>query len=421
MNPPESFMSRAAHWLTFGAAASIMFSIAAFYILMGLGLAALLFSGDKIRLPPIKLPLGIFMALTLVSWVCSPDPWFDGYPQIRKFCVFCILLLVFSTLRSLAAIRWLYLTWVGLASVSALRGFVQFAGKMQQAHQSGVDAYSYYVNERITGFSSHWNTFSAQEMFALVMLAALLLFGVRIAKRWVWVLCGALIAFALNLGETRAVWIATVLAGLYLVWCWKKWLVALVPLAGVAVFLASPPVMRERFTSLLRAKQVDSNTFRLIAWHAGIRMIEEHPLLGLGPDGPKYHFREYVPPDTWASRPPGFYEHLHNVYLQYGAERGIPTLLVFLWLVGQILLDFWRGLRSLPPGPSDRRFLLHGGIAMVVAMLAEGMAEMNFGDSEPLAMFLIVVASGYLALERDLKEPAGQLLAHEPGPSHAAG
>jgi O-antigen ligase len=150
-------------------------------------------------------------------------------------------------------------------------------------------------------------------------------------------------------------------------------------------------------------------------------MIEEHPLLGLGPDGPKYHFREYVPPDTWASRPPGFYEHLHNVYLQYGAERGIPTLLVFLWLVGQILLDFWRGLRSLPPGPSDRRFLLHGGIAMVVAMLAEGMAEMNFGDSEPLAMFLIVVASGYLALERDLKEPAGQLLAHEPGPSHAAG
>lgn len=58
---------------------------------------------------------------------------------------------------------------------------------------------------------------------------------------------------------------------------------------------------------------------------------------------------------------------------------------------------------------------------MVVAMLAEGMAEMNFGDSEPLAMFLIVVASGYLALERDLKEPAGQLLAHEPGPSHAAG
>jgi O-antigen ligase len=402
MNPPESFMSRAARWLTFGAAASIMFSIAVCNILMGLALAALLFSGDKLRLPRIKLPLGIFMILTLVAWVCSPDPLIDGYPQIRKFWVFCILLLVFSTLRGLATVRWLFLTWVGLACISALRGFVQFAEKMQQAHQSGVDSYAYYVNERITGFSSHWNTFSAQEMFALVMLGAILFFGVRVPKRGVWAICGVLIAFVLYLGETRAVWIATVVAGLYLVWFWKRWLVILVPLVGVIVFLVSPPVMRERFTSLFHAKQVDSNTFRIIAWNAGIQMIEKHPLLGLGPEGPKYHFQEYVPPETWNSRPPGFYQHLHNVYLQYGAERGIPTLLVFLWLLGKILLDFWRGLRTLPPGSGDRRFLLHGGIAIVLAMMVEGVAEVNFGDSEPLTMFLVVVASGYLALEKDV-------------------
>jgi len=413
-------MSRAARWLTFGAAASIMFSIAAFNILMGLGLAALLFSGDKLRLPRIKLPLGIFMALTVVAWICSPDPWIDGYPQIRKFWVFLILLLVFSTLRGLSTIRWLFLTWAGLASISALRGFVQFADKMQQAHQSGVDAYTYYVSERITGFSSHWNTFSAQEMFALVMLAALLIFGIHVPRRWVWVMCGVLIAVVLYLGETRAVWIATVLAGLYLVWFWKKWLVALVPLVGIALFLASPPVMRERFTSLFHAKQVDSNTFRIIAWNAGVQMIEKHPLLGLGPEGPRYHFQEYVPPDTWASRPPGFYQHLHNVYLQYGAERGVPGLLVFLWLLIQVFVDFRRGLRSLPAGPGDRRFLLQGGIAMVIAMMAEGFAEVNFGDSEPLTMFLIVVACGYLALEKDLPDAKPALRPHEPGPPRAA-
>jgi O-antigen ligase len=419
MDVQESFISRAARWLTFGAAASIVFSIAVFNILMGLALAALLFSGEKLRLPRIKLPLGIFMALTVLAWICSPDPWIDGYPQIRKFWVFCILFLVFSTLRSLATIRWLFLTWVGLASISALRGFVQFAEKMQAARQSGVDAYSYYVAERITGFSSHWNTFSAQEMFALVMLGALLLFGVRIPKRWVWIFCGVLIAVVLYLGQTRAVWIATALASLYLVWFWKKWLVGLVPLVGIVVFLVSPPVMRERFTSLFHAKEVDSNKFRLIAWNAGIQMIEKHPVLGLGPEGPKYHFQEYVPPDTWASRPPGFYQHLHNVYLQYGAERGIVTLLVFLWLLVQILVDFWRGLRALPAGPSDRRFLLQGGIAMVLAMMAEGIAEVNFGDSEPLTMFLVVVACGYMALEKNLAEP-NRLSAQESSPTRAA-
>jgi hypothetical protein len=35
-------------------------------------------------------------------------------------------------------------------------------------------------------------------------------------------------------------------------------------------------------------------------------------------------------------------------------------------------------------------------------MMVEGVAEVNFGDSEPLTMFLVVVASGYLALEKDV-------------------
>jgi hypothetical protein len=87
--------------------------------------------------------------------------------------------------------------------------------------------------------------------------------------------------------------------------------------------------------------------------------------------------------------------------------------------LGQIVVDFWRGLRSLPAGCGDRRFLLLGGIAMVLAMMVEGFAEVNFGDSEPLAMFLIVVTCGYLALEKDLAKPEA-LRSHEAGPSYAA-
>jgi hypothetical protein len=34
--------------------------------------------------------------------------------------------------------------------------------------------------------------------------------------------------------------------------------------------------------------------------------------------------------------------------------------------------------------------------------MAEGCVELNLGDSEVLTMFLVVVASGYLALEKDL-------------------
>ena len=405
MNPEETVFSRAARWLTFAAAASISIpSIAAFNILMGLALAAFLFSGEKFRFPRIYWPLGIFMLLTVIAWLVSPDPWYYGYPQIRKFWVFFILLLVFSTFRSLATVRWLFLTWAGVGAIDALRGFVQFFAKVQQARQQGAAFYQYYVAARITGFSTHWNTFSASEMVALVMLAALLLFGGRVRKAGIWFACAGLIGVAIFLGETRAVWLATGAAGLYLAWCWKRWTVMLVPVLAVVAFVASPAPLRERFTSILFPQHQDSNTFRIIAWNAGIQMIEKHPLLGMGPDGPKFHFKEYVPADVWATRPEGFYEHLHNVYLQYGAERGIPALLVFLWLLGKILTDFWRGLRALPAGRSNRRFLLQGGIAVVLAMMTEGVAEVNLGDSEILIMFLCVVACGYLALEKETRE-----------------
>jgi putative inorganic carbon (HCO3(-)) transporter len=402
MSPLPSLMSRAATWLTFAAAASIVLSIFAFNVLMALALAALLLSGKRLRLPPIKLPLGIFLSLTVVAWIYSPDPWVDGFPQIKKFWVFCILLLVFSTLRGLSVLRWLLLAWASLASVAALRGFAQFFEKVEQAHRARIDLYQYYVSERITGFTSHWNTYAAEEMVALLVLAAMLLFGPLMRKSWIWILCGALMAVALYLGWTRAVWMATGTGGLYLMWSWKRWTVFSIPVIAGVAFVASPTVMRERITSTLHGRQVDSNAFRIIAWNAGVQMIEKHPLLGIGPEGPKYHFKEYVPADTWATRPAGFYEHLHNIYLQYGAERGVFALLVFLWLMIRILVDFVRGLRALPPGRGDRRYLLHAGIAVVIAVLVEGVAEVNLGDSEVLTMFLVVIAAGYLSLENDL-------------------
>ena len=144
---------------------------------------------------------------------------------------------------------------------------------------------------------------------------------------------------------------------------------------------------------------MDSNDFRMVTWRTGLRMIERHPWLGLGPEMPRIQFDEYVPADIPRPLPVGSYIHLHNIYLHYAAERGIPTLLVFLWLMGRILRDFWRGLRTLPPGRDDRRFLLHGGIAVVIATLLDGVTNVNLGDSEVLTMFLVVIACGYMALD----------------------
>jgi putative inorganic carbon (HCO3(-)) transporter len=394
----ESPMSRAARWLTFGSAVSILFSIAISQSLLALALAALLLSGDKLQLPPIKLPLGLFILGTILALAFSAHPG-EGLPQIRKLYVLSELVVVYSCLRDTKVIRWIFLTWAGFASITAIRGFVQFLQKLHQARQLHQNDYSYYVGERITGFMSHWNTFSAQEMFALTMLGAFLFFAPAARKRmWVWIGCAGLMAMAVLLAETRAVWIGTAIAALYLTWFWKRWMTLAAPVVAIIAFLIAPPVIKDRFTSLMHPQGIDSNTFRLITWRTGVQMIKAHPVFGIGPEGPKYHFDEYVPADIPRPLPVGWYGHLHNIYLQYSAERGIPTMLVLMWLLLKMLYDFWRALQILPPDRSDARFLLHGGIAIILATLAEGFFEYNLGDSEVLTMFLVVVACAYQAV-----------------------
>jgi len=402
MDSAEPFLPRSARWLAFGSAAAIPIGIAPSQILLGLALAALLASGERLRVPRIRLPLGLFLLGTVVSLLLSDNPA-AGLPQIRKFYVFLELVVVFSLLRSLGMVRNLFLAWAGIGALTAVRGCMQFAAKVEEAHRLGRNFYEFYVGERITGFTSHWNTYSAEEMFALVMLVAFMFFGPAVGKRvWVWIACSALVALAIVLGETRGIWIAVASALLYLVWFWRRWLVVVMPVAAVAAFFLAPAAIQDRATSIFQPSGADSNQFRVVTWRTGLRMVERHPWFGLGPERPKAHFDEYVPADIPRPLPSGWYGHLHNIYLHYAAERGIPTMLILVWMLVQILVDFGRGVRALPPGRGLRRFLLHGGIAAVIAVMVEGCVELNLGDSEVLAMFLVVVAAGYLALEDDL-------------------
>ena len=138
MDTRESILTRSAAWLTFGSAVTILLSIAASQILLGLALAALLLSGEAIRLPRIRLALGLFLAGTVVALLFSGEIA-HGLPQIRKFFVFTELLVVFSCLRDAALIRWLFLVWAGVGSIDALRGFVQFAGQNATGSQPGAE------------------------------------------------------------------------------------------------------------------------------------------------------------------------------------------------------------------------------------------------------------------------------------------
>jgi O-antigen ligase len=405
----KPYFDRSAFYLTCGALLSILFSIAVSQILLALALAALLLSRDKIRLPPIKLPLALFMAGTVISLLASGHIQ-QGMPQIRKFFVFLILLVVYSTFREISEMRAIVLLGAGIATLSAARSFFQFWRIYQQSQEQHISFYEFYVGSRITGFMSHWMTFGGEEMIVLLLLASYLFFSSeRRWKRAGWI-CAVILAASMVLGFTRSIFLLGFPVGLlYLLWFWRKWLVAAVPAVVLIVFFFGPRALRERVTSVFQAHgEVDSNRHRAILRQTGVAIVGAHPWLGIGPEQVKYQSDRWIPASA-QPLPVGYYGHLHNVYLQYAAERGVPVLLIFLWLIAKILWDFARALRRKLANP-EARFLLHGAIAVILAILAEGFAEYNLGDSEVLTLFLAVIAFGYIASEDGRTAPSGTRL-----------
>src|SRR5438270_3624097 len=110
MYSSESSLLRIARWLAFGSGVAIMLGIAPSQILLALAFAALLASGEKLRLPRIRLALGLFLLGTVISLIFSGNPT-AGLPQIRKFYVFLELLVIFSLVRNVEMVRLLFLSW----------------------------------------------------------------------------------------------------------------------------------------------------------------------------------------------------------------------------------------------------------------------------------------------------------------------
>ena len=88
--------------------------------------------------------------------------------------------------------------------------------------------------------------------------------------------------------------------------------------------------------------------------------------------------------------------HLHNVPLQIAAERGLPALGVWIWFVVTVI----RGLLVRMRRGDRARYLAAAGLGAVAAMLAAGLFEYNFGDSEFLMLLLVLVTLPWAAALR---------------------
>jgi O-antigen ligase len=84
--------------------------------------------------------------------------------------------------------------------------------------------------------------------------------------------------------------------------------------------------------------------------------------------------------------------HLHNVPMQIAAERGLPALAAWTWFVVAVFVSLIQLIRK-----GRNKSLAAAAIGAMAAMLAAGLTEYNFGDSEFLMLLLVMITLPFAA------------------------
>jgi O-antigen ligase len=228
--------------------------------------------------------------------------------------------------------------------------------------------------------------------FSGVLLLADLLLGAQlvaspVARRsaWRWAAL-ALLNLALLGSLTRSAWMG-VLVGFTLLLLLRapRLIVAYVPAALIFTLLAPVPWLSR---ALSIANPSDrSNYDRLCMAKAGLTMIIERPLFGLGPELVKRRYPIYREPTAPRYTVP----HLHNNILQLGAERGLVSLVAYGWLMAAGLWTAWRRFRIEGGSRGGRADLYLGVLAALVGFNFAGLFENNWGDTEVQRLVLFVL------------------------------
>jgi len=263
---------------------------------------------------------------------------------------------------------------VSVGAASAAFGIIQY----------GILQYD-NLGQRPQGALTHYMTYSGVLMLVICAAVARLVFG-RADRTWPALVMPALVV-ALALTYTRSATVGALAAVAVLLALKNLRLLGLVPIAVAVMFALAPDTVTTRMASVFNM-QDPTIVDRLAMMRTGVTIIKSQPLTGIGPDMVPRMYVEYRDPSAVNAVNP----HLHNVPLQIAAERGLPALALWAWFVVSLVAGLWRLFRS-----QESRVLAAGGLAAVVAMLAAGMFEYNFGDSEFLMLFLVLVTLPFAA------------------------
>jgi len=332
---------------------------------------------ERIQVPVMFWWLAAYGVATIFSALNSVNPTVS-LVDCKQLVLFLIVPVVYRFARGPRALTFATVI-ITVGALSALIGIAQFG----LLHFDNL-------SRRPHGSLSHYMTYSGVLMLVACAAAARLVFrreGTQFfggSRTWTVLVMPALIV-ALALTFTRSAWVGLVAGVGVLIVLKDRRLFAAIPLVVALTILVAPTSVTARMYSMFDVND-PSNKDRVAMLQSGVEIVRDHPITGVGPDMVKSVYGEYRQP--WAVNKDN--PHLHNVPMHIAAERGLPALLVWIGFIVYLSRDLVRRLAT-----SRQPSLAAGALAAVAAMLAAGLFEYNFGDSEFLMLFLVLITLPY--------------------------
>lgn len=259
----------------------------------------------------------------------------------------------------------------------------------------GIGSWKKSRNWRSAGFYGHYTTFAE-----VLQLIASLVFGLLIAalvnskKRQAQIILAFILgamAFALLLTVTRASQAGFLVASFFivLIGASRKVFLTLLAIAIPAGFIGLYVLQQSRNVGFYDTKD-NSITWRQTVYREGFNLAIDSPrhlLVGVGMDSIKRYAKEWHLFDD-GRLPTG---HFHSTPLQLAVERGLPALLIWLWILWLYGRLLWRKLRTDENLDWRERGIILGSLGGMIGFFTGGLVHYNLGDGEVAMVFYLLM------------------------------
>lgn len=265
-------------------------------------------------------------------------------------------------------------------------GLVLTATEQQSASPSGLTGSVRSHRFRASGWTRHYETFAE-----VIQIIAQLALGFALAhlrnhganKHFkIAALAAALLTLGLAFTAMRTVIVAFAIGACVVAWRSLRGAhkVVFVFVLFFVIAFGAVVVSQTRARNAL-ALGDPSSMLRFQVARVGLSRIALHPVFGHGMDAMKRHWTEWGFPGKDML-------HLHSTPLQLAFDRGLPMLVLWLWMMAL----FWTEIAAGEKRASDMSDthvygILLGGLGGLTGFLASSLVNYNYGDGEVAMLF----------------------------------